>query len=73
MRRKDDYKDFFEFDQQKINLPNDDPVYALKRGWRNSIFQACLPVIHIREESGTIKHDVFCRYLWRYAGLLTLS
>ena len=42
------YNEFFEIGQQKINfsffelnLPDDDPVYTLKKYWRTLIFRAC--------------------------------
>ncbi len=60
MLKQDYYNDFFEFGQQKINfnfyelaLPDDDPVYTLKKVMEDLDFQACLPVILTREEPGT--------------------
>ena len=59
MLKQDYYNDFFEIGQQKINfsffelgLPDDDPVYTLKNVMEELDFQACWPVIQIREEPG---------------------
>ena len=56
MLTKDYYNGFFEIGQLKINfslfeldLPDDDPVYALKKAM-DLDFQACWPAIQIREE-----------------------
>ena len=45
MQKQDYYNEFFEIGQQKINfsffelnLPDDDPVYTLKKFWRILIF-----------------------------------
>ncbi len=49
MLTKDYYNDFFEFEQQKINfnfyelaLPNDDPVYILKKVMEDLDFSGLL-------------------------------
>ena len=49
MRKQDYYNDFFEFGQQKINfsfyklgLPDDDPVYTLKKVMEEMDFSGLL-------------------------------
>ena len=60
MQKQDYYNEFFEVGQQKINfsffelcLPDDDPVYTLKKVMEDLDFSGLLPVIRIREEPGT--------------------
>ena len=72
MLKQDYYNDFFDFGQQKINfsffelhLPDDDPVYTLKKVMEELDFSGLL----FRPGKNRVQsdYDVCCSYLCKYA------
>ena len=69
------YNDFFELGQQKINfsffelsLPDDDPVYTLKKVMEELDFSGLLANCSDKEEPVQPNYDVCCSYLCKHAG-----
>ena len=70
------YNDFFELGQQKINfsffelsLPDDDPVYTLKKVMEELDFSGLLANCSDKGKNRVQpNHDVCCSYLCKYAG-----
>ena len=67
------YNDFFEFGQQKINfsffelsLPDDDPVYTLKKVMEELDFSGLLANCSEKNRVQS-NYDVCCSYLCKYA------
>ena len=76
MLKQDYYNEFFELGQQKINfsffelcLPDDDPVYTLKKVMEELDFSGLLANCSDKGRNKRVQsnYDVCCSYLRKYA------